>query len=169
MESKFLEAVDYNPESGEFKWKTTTRNRARVAGNNPSSYSSNGYLEICVGGTKVSAHKLAWHIYYGYWPNHHIDHIDGDKRNNRISNLRKSDPSINMKNRGFNKNNTTGKMGVYKSGQKWRSRIRVSGKLVNLGTYENYNDAVEARESAEVKYKFHINHGKRSSWCEDQT
>ena len=158
------EYLIYDPDNGKFFWKKESLNKARKVGEEAGSYAGNGYSIICVENKRFSGHRLAWYFYYGEWPDFHIDHMDGDKQNNKINNLRKSNPSVNMKNRGLNKNNTTGYSGIQKSRNKWRVRVRIDGKLLNFGTYDNIEDAVRVRNEVYIEYGFHPNHGKRESW-----
>lgn len=161
----FHKYVEYDPETGLFRRIATSDGRkscrvGKITGNK----TSNGYLEISVGDLKLSAHKLAWYFHYGYYPEFHLDHINGDKQDNRIINLRESSPLDNMRNRGKNKNNSTGYNGVYKSGKRYRARIKINGKLVNLGTFDTAEEANLAREKANNEYGFNQDHGKRDSW-----
>jgi hypothetical protein len=100
------------------------------------------------------AHRIAWLLYYGKWPKDQIDHINGDKSDNRIVNLREATNSQNGKNLKLSINNKTGVTGVAfdRQTQKWRAYIRVNFKMINLGRYMDFEDAVIARKSAEKKY-----------------
>lgn len=170
---EFYKYVSYNPQTGEFTRIAIYNNDSRLFKNigkvigNPSS---SGYLEISVGNSKFSAHKLAWYFTYGEVPDENIDHIDGNKQNNRIDNLRLFTPLENMRNRGTNKNNTTGYNGVYlTSSGKYRARIKIKGKLIGLGTFVNFDDAVKARKEANELYGFDDNHGERESWISQKS
>lgn len=156
------EYIIYDPIGGSFE--RIKCHHSRYLGKIKGNVTQNGYLEICFNGVKMSTHKLAWLLYYGEFPEHYIDHIDGDKQNNRIDNLRKSNPSLNQKNRGRNKNNSTGYNGVYKSGNKFRARVKVNGKLINLGTFDTVEQAAECRMKYNQENGFDINHGVRSSY-----
>lgn len=165
---EFHKYVSYNRDTGEFTRIRIYNDDIRLVGNigkvtgNPSS---SGYVEISVGYSKMSAHKLAWYFTYGEVAPENIDHIDGNKQNNRISNLRLLNPLENMRNRGTNKNNTTGYNGVYlTSSGKYRARIKIKGKLIGLGTFINFEDAMKARKEANEFYGFDENHGERESW-----
>lgn len=165
---EFYKYVSYDAETGDFTRINIYNDDVRRIDNigkiigNPSS---NGYLEITVGHSKFSAHKLAWYFIYGEVPSENIDHIDGNKQNNKISNLRLRSPLENMRNRGINKNNSTGYNGVYLSSNgKYRARIKIEGKLIGLGTFVNFEDAVKARKEANEFYGFDENHGERESW-----
>ena len=106
-------------------------------------------------------HRVIWAMHYGQWPTKSLDHIDGNKANNAIKNLREVTREENMRNRAINKNNTSGHIGVYqhKSG-KWMAQIQDKGKRIGLGIYPNIEDAIAARQAAEIKYGYHENHGK---------
>lgn len=83
-----------------------------------------------------------------------IDHINGDKTNNRKINLRVGTKGQNNINKGIKKNNKSGVVGVYwiKKINKWQAKIGVEGKKIHLGYFDNFDDAVQARKEAEDKY-----------------
>ena len=107
-------------------------------------------------------HRIVWAMHYGQWPTKALDHIDGDRANNAITNLREVTVQENGKNRGINKNNTSGHTGVTweKRLSRWKASITVNGKYISLKTYANIEDAIAARQAAEIKYGFHENHGR---------
>lgn len=160
--------IEYNPETGIFTRLGFSKDNERMKkliGKPTGNQSCNGYISVSIDSKRYLAHALAWYMYYGYYPDFHIDHYDGDKSNNAISNLRPSSPSENQKNRGKNKNNSSGSNGVYaQPNGRWRARVRVNGKMVNIGTYINYQDACKARQDYDRLNGFSINHGVRESW-----
>ena len=89
-----------------------------------------------------------------------IDHINGDRYDNRIINLKEATTSENNRNRRITDRNTSGYVGVVKQGDKWYAYIKVDGKKIHLGTYNTKDEAIQARKQAEKKYGFHENHGK---------
>ena len=119
---------------------------------------SKGYL--CVG--KYLAHRVAWFLYYGCEPIGQIDHINQNKTDNRIVNLRCVSNRENHRNMPIQKNNKSGLMGVHFSRlkSKWVSYIKVDGKRIHIGSFSGFFDACCARKSAESKLGFHLNHGK---------
>lgn len=145
----------YDPETGVVSWNAR---EGAVAG----SKNSNGYIIIQFEGRAYKAHRLAWMIFHGTVPNGDVDHINGDRTDNRISNLRVVSRSVNMRNARRPSNNTSGVTGVYwdKSKGCWRSLIKVHGKSMNLGHFDRFDDAVDARKTAEVRHGFHENHGR---------
>lgn len=133
----------------------------RYPGSVAGSIRKNGYISVAIANVAFYAHRLIWMREYGFAPES-IDHIDGNKTNNRIDNLRASNPSVNTKNRAISSNNTSGQMGVYwhDQTQKWCARIYDNKKSVGLGLYDNFEDAVKARREAEARYGYHPNHGR---------
>ena len=81
-----------------------------------------------------------------------VDHINHNRSDNRRENLRVTSPNLNNLNKGLKSNNTSGCTGVFKSKNKWASRITVDKKVINLGTFINFEDAVAVRKAAEEKY-----------------
>ena len=121
-----------------------------------------GYRGGGIFGKAYSAHRVIWLLHTGSFPLHHIDHINGDRSDNRISNLRAATRTENNRNRRIPNNNTSGAMGVIwsKQDQKWRAQIKVDGRKRHLGYFDNFADAVATRKLAEIKYGFHENHGR---------
>ena len=150
----------YNPKSGEFWWKKRTCNRIR-AGDKIENFDDYGYVRFVYRGKYIRAHRAAFKIMTGKWPRE-VDHINGDRSDNRWENLRIVDRSENQRNARRRKNNTSGLMGVsyHRQKGKWVARIYHSGARVNLGDYDNFFDACCARKSAEKRYGYHTNHGR---------
>lgn len=143
------QALIYNPETGVFVWSEYAwhkRNRGLCAG----SKKRNGYIEIQLQGKMLKAHRLAWILVYGDLADDvEIDHLDGDRSNNRLSNLRAVNRNINQQNqRKARKDNRTGLLGVSRSGSGWKAELRINGKKVNVGTYKTPELAHQAYVSA---------------------
>jgi hypothetical protein len=147
------DVVDYQSISGEFVWKISPTSSVAV-GSRAGSVHSSGYKIITIDGTRVRAHRLAWFYNHGVWPSNGMDHINGQKLDNRLENLRDSTASVSSFNRGRPSNNTSGIVGVRwdKRGKKWRASITIKHKDVYLGAYDNVRDAQAARAKAERKY-----------------
>jgi hypothetical protein len=111
----------------------------------------NGYIKINIGGKRYSAHRLAWLLVYGEWPAMHIDHINGNRSDNRIANLRQVTCRQNLWNLKRPKTNTSGFKGVINEKGRWRARIRYFGKLISLGFYDEITDAAKAYDAAALK------------------
>lgn len=155
-QQQLQEVLNYNETTGEFTWKETRSNRAKK-GNKAGYKNSQGYWYIGIYGIKYLAHRLAWLYVHGEWPEYEIDHINHDRTDNRLCNLRPATRKENSRNAGLRSNNTSGKTGVsrVKKTGKWKSTIE--GK--HLGTFEDFYHAVIARQTAEKLLNYHPNHG----------
>ena len=161
-----LSALSYCPETGVFTWN---QRKGRARAGDIAGYLMKqpkrglNYIIIGVGGKTYLAHRLAWRITHGDWPEFDIDHIDGDGTNNRISNLRAVNNQDNSKNSKLYVTNKSGVAGVrLHDKSRFRSSITVDGKSTHLGLFDDFFDAVCARKSAENRYGYHHNHGRRS-------
>ena len=159
MQKELLEQFDYNEDTGIFIRKNTSggKKKGTIAG----TLRKDGYIEIRFKGKKHLAHRLVWLYIYGYLPKNQLDHINHNRADNRLENLRESNDRINMLNKTLYLNNSSGVCGVnwYKPNNKWNAQIQVDGKKINLGYFVEFSEAVNARKNAEVLYGFHINHG----------
>jgi hypothetical protein len=101
-----------------------------------------GYIYIKVGRTGYKAHRLAWLYVHGSWPKHSIDHINGDRADNRIANLRDVNNMTNAENRrGVNAMNLLGYAGVSRHGARFRARLTVNKKTLRLGDFDTPEEA----------------------------
>lgn len=112
--------------------------------------------------TNFFAHRVAWCLHTGSWPKQEIDHINGDRSDNRIENLREVDRATNSRNmaRKRNSRNAVQGVGFHKETNKWRAYIKVNRLAIHLGLFDDYDEAVKSRLSAETKYGFHENNGR---------
>lgn len=147
------EIFDYDYENG---WliKKTFRNGCpynKPVGHKPIC---NGYGTVRIGDKKYYTHRVIWLWHKGTWPEHEIDHIDQNKINNRIENLRDVSASDNQHNVSIRKDNSSGYPGVYwdKQNEKYHARICVKNKEIFLGLYETKEDAFLAYQLAKIKY-----------------
>lgn len=124
---------EYNPLTGVLTRKAQQRNKP-ITSDEVSR--TNGYIRIRVDGVRYAAHRVAWLLHTGQWPNGEIDHINGDRSDNRIANLRDVSARTNRENQhGPRSDNlSSGVMGVHWSAyhSKWKAHIRVGGKLKHL-------------------------------------
>lgn len=123
--------------------------------------SHQGYREGHLLGISFKAHRVIWKMLNGTEPEQ-IDHEDGNRANNRESNLVAATNATNTKNAKMRSDNSTGVVGVYfypyQKRNKRRWQAQVGGK--HLGIFDSFDDAVAARRAAEVKYGYHPNHGR---------
>lgn len=115
-----------------------------------------GYRYAAIGDRLVPSHRVVWALHHGDPGDKDIDHIDGDKLNNRIENLRLANRSQNNQNNPFpqSNNKTSGVRGVHfdKARGKWAAAIRVDGIDYKLGRFDTKEEAVFARKQGEAKY-----------------
>lgn len=152
--------TDLIESDGRFVWNV--RGHGITVGREAGTINATGYRLINISGKLRSAHRLVWLWIHKEFPKNQIDHINGNKLDNRIPNLRDVTGQENSKNQKIYKRNTSGYMGVYwiKNRNMWRAKIYCNKKQIHLGYYKEFDDAVEARKEAERNYGFHPNHGR---------
>lgn len=143
----------YSAVTGIFRWRVDRGGTAR-AGSIAGCINGKGYLVIGINGKLYLAHRLAWLYVHGVWPSDEIDHINRDRADNRIENLREATSAENKRNVGKRHDNTSGYVGVTwcKTKQKWKAQIQHDGKTTHLGFYDILEDAIAARISGELLY-----------------
>ena len=169
--------LDYDPETGVLTWRErpvsmfgagshgqeseAKRWNRKNAGKQVGS-PSQGYLRCGIGGIFILTHRIVWAITYGAWPDGEIDHINHDRSDNRLVNLRLVTKTENNRNQRKQKNNTSGVTGVIwdKRAQMWRARIYRDGQWRHLGLFKDFEDASLARRAAETELGYHVNHGQ---------
>lgn len=136
--------VSYDPESGIFYWLKPRR--GCTSGSVAGGITSYGYWKISICGKNYLAHRLAWLFTYGNWPHPETDHINGNRIDNRIDNLRLASPSQNQANKAMRKDNKSGVKGVTwdKSRNKWQAGICFGRKYILAGRYDDIEEAAEA-------------------------
>lgn len=145
--------LDYDPETGLFTSKVSSSPR-RQKGSIVGGLSDQGYVLISVNKCLVRAHRLAWVWMTGRWPVGDIDHINGNRSDNRFCNLREATRSQNLQNSGLRCDNKTGVTGVIfdRARKKYKAYIRVGGKQKIIGRYSSMKDAVAARRREQEKH-----------------
>ena len=144
------ELLDYDAETGLFRWKQDQRSNRARAGDIAGSPNQMGYIRIGVRGRKIYAHRLAVLWMTGETPKC-VDHINGDRSDNRWSNLRSASGRLNQGNRHrMDTRNKTGFRGVYLDPRfgKYQAMIRKAGKGHWLGQYDTPEEAYEAYKLA---------------------
>ena len=153
-QSYLLSIFDYDPLSGNLVRKINTRGARKgdIAGN----LRKNGYIRVEINGKPYYSHRVIWVLHYGAIPDGmQIDHINGIRNDNTLSNLRLvKGASENHQNRKMSVTNTTGFVGVFKekATKNWRARIRVKGKRISLGSFPTPEEASAAYKEAKRKY-----------------
>ena len=127
-----------------------------------ASPDGNGYLHGTIFDVKHFAHRLVWAMQTGEWPSGDIDHINGNRHENRWANLRSVTRQENRKNAAIPSNNKSGVLGVFwsKRDSVWIARIGDNRTGIHLGNFHSFDDAVAVRKTAEAEYNFHPNHGR---------
>lgn len=137
-----MEKVKYNPETGEF----FSRGNNKRMGNVMRGEKSCGYRRIGINNCSYLEHRLAWLYMYGDWPDGELDHINRDRGDNRISNIRLSDRSKNMANSSIRNNNRSGIKGIYwdENAGKWGVSKTINKKRIYFGLYKTISEAKQA-------------------------
>lgn len=151
-QARLKELLHYDPETGGFRWKVKfSRQQPGGAAGTRDAY---GYLVIRVEGRLYKAHRLAWLYVHGVWPALGLDHINRERDDNRIANLREACQSLNSMNRTPQVRSASGVSGVIwrKDRRKWTAQIRIGYRTVHLGVFADKKDAVAARKTAEDKF-----------------
>ena len=163
----------YDKITGEFRrtlkfdsWGNTVRVDRLIIGKN-----NRGYRWLKLLGKVYLVHRLAFLYVTGSHPKGEVDHINGDRLDNRWLNLRDTDCFSNSRNQGIRKDCTSGVRGVNfhpnkKGLKKWVARISHKGVRILIGNFETFGEAVTARKKAEIDLGYHPNHAKRESWSE---
>lgn len=157
--ARVREVLDYDPETGALTWrisrKTTSKPAGSVAGCIDKSL---GYVRIWLDGSARYGHILAWMLGHGELPPPLIDHIDGNRSNNRLSNLRSGENNVNAQNRRVQRRNATGRIGVTTIKPKtptgpvrFRAVIRADGVTHRLGNFYSADEASEAYLAAKAR------------------
>lgn len=154
-QERLKEVLDYNPETGLFTRKVSTKGRFGRVGTTAGTITEHGYRAICIDKKLHYAHRLAWLYETGIYPNTEIDHINRDRLDNRISNLRPASSSENGYNNPKRKHNKSGYKCVHwsKVGKKWLVQVGAEGKRHNLGYYDDVNIAAVIANVGMLKYQ----------------
>lgn len=139
--------LTYDQSTGLFRWRGSPSNFVK-AGRAAGSLTDRGYLRVMLKGKSYLAHRLAWLIVHGEWPRGEIDHINGVRVDNRMSNLRAVSRNENSQNlhKAPSNNKSSGLLGAsfVKQCGRWVARIRVDGKRIHLGHFATAEQAHQA-------------------------
>lgn len=163
----------YDPETGLLFWR---EREATSFNGNPAGWNASnagrpafetkdgyGYKRGQVCGAQIRAHRVIWAIVTGEWPNGQIDHINGQRLDNRWANLREVSTRQNSRNKKRSARNQSGHNGVSwdKGCSKWRVHVGDGGKAKYIGVYASLEDAVRARKNAAADLGYTPDHGDR--------
>lgn len=154
----------YDAKAGKLYWlprPDDPRWNRVFAGKEAGGMDGKGYIRIRTDGNNWNAHRVIWKLVHDEEPEF-VDHISGDRADNRLTNLRSVDKAENARNTRLGRNNTSGHNGVHwvTREQRWRACIYVGGRKLSLGDFAEKHGAVAARKAAEVEHGYHPNHGR---------
>ena len=148
-QKELLELFSYDSDTGKLFWKAGRGNKIK-AGTEVSSKTKDGYLRVTMHYKTYQVHRIVWIILHGEIPEGKlVDHLDGNRENNRPDNLRLVDDSENSRNRAKRSNNTSGVTGVYFDKKRGNWRVQVyneNHKKIMLGSYKNLEEAKRVRD-----------------------
>lgn len=143
------ECLEYDPETGRLVWKerpvchfvnevVCKRWNGKLAGKQAGSRTQKGYTTLRIARHPYLAHRVIWRIIWGAWPVEQLDHINGDKSDNRLGNLREASNAENCRNKKAHRNNKLGYKGVTRGREnKFHAEIALSDRRVYLGTFSS--------------------------------
>lgn len=170
--ARLHEVLRYESEAGKLFWRERPDAEFRLpqyaatwntknAGNEAGAVHDGGYRRVCINGQMLLAHRVVWAVENGAWPVLELDHIDQNPDNNWIGNLREVSHLSNLMNVSMRRDNISGCTGVtQKSSGRWRANIQANKQWRYLGTFDSFEEAVQAREQAAEKFGFSPNHGR---------
>lgn len=162
------ELLHYDPKTGQFHWRRASEGgrRGRDAGA-PAGYRlATGYWFIGLNGKRYLAHRVAWLYMTGGWPPEEIDHVNGNRGDNRFGNLRLASKSQNMANAPAKKSNKLGLRGVFRTRNgKYQAQVTVNRQVRRLGTFDTPEEARDAYLRASRQGHGEFTHGaEEAGW-----
>jgi hypothetical protein len=146
------QVLHYDPETGDMTWLKRISIRI-MPGRKAGCENVAGYIVTSIFGTEYLAHRLIWFYVHGKWPTNDIDHVNGNRADNRLSNLREATRSQNFQNKRRGPS-ISGIKGVrwHAENRKWCAGITISGKTRYLGSFLTKEDAGDAYRKAALEY-----------------
>lgn len=149
-----IDHLAYDPATGVLTWNRKLRGGRKAVGTVAGTLRRDGYLYVCFRRRRYLAHRLCWAIYHGSSPaGIDLDHVNGDRADNRIANLRSASSSENNRNKGKQPTNTTGFKGVHRNRRSGKFSASVNHLKVkySLGMFDRAEDAARAYDAAVVR------------------
>lgn len=173
-QNRLRELLSYDADTGVLIWNARPRSdfklerdwkswNTRFFGKEAGWLDDSGYVRLNIDGKTPRAHQVAWAYTHGsIEEDAQIDHINGRRDDNRLINLRAVTECVNRRNMARSKRNRSGVTGVSWDShrEKWTARITHDRRVIGLGRFDIFDDAVAARKAAEKQYGFHENHGR---------
>lgn len=156
--------LSYDESSGDLIWQFKLSRKVVVGSVAGSKCKRDGYVKVRFDNKLHMAHRIIWEAVVGKIPEGmQIDHINHDRSDNRIENLRVVTHIENGMNQSMCVRNKSGVTGVswHSRDKKWKAVISKDRKVISLGYFNNFDDAVAARLSAEIEFGYHVNHGRK--------
>lgn len=163
-QDELRQIFQYEPETGKLFWLPRKDNiswNKVFGGKEAGCLDSKGYIRIRTEGRIWVAHRVIWKLVHGNDPDF-IDHINGNRSDNRLENLRSVSQIENARNTARHRTNTSGHTGVYwlERESRWYAVISANAKRKVLGSFREKDDAIAARKAAERELGYHENHGR---------
>ena len=152
--SELRELFDLDGESGVLRWRKRVAFRIRIGDIAGSFHEATGYRVVQIGPKKYRAHRIVMAMVTGEWPSGEVDHINGNRADNRPANLRPSTRAQNMMNKSRYRSNKSGIKGVCwsRSHGKWHAQISIDRKVIGLGFFDEINEAADAYRLAAERH-----------------
>jgi len=167
LNQEYLQSIlNYNKDNGVFTWKHRDDVRpewnTKFAGKEAGGVRASGYITFGINKVRRYAHRIAILYSYGYTPEQ-VDHINGNRADNRLANLRSANNYINSRNQKLRATNTSGYNGVYwcKRRGLWYVRVGVNGVNIHGGYFVDIKDAISNRDLLDIKHGYHKLHGTK--------
>ena len=146
--------LDYAADTGKFVWHNKAGIQHRMRGMPAGNVCADGYVYMRFKRYDLLAHRLAWLMSYGVIPPSQIDHINMNRSDNRLVNLRLATIAENNRNRGVQSNNTTGYKGVTRDKKTGRyyAKIQIDKRLISLGCFVSPESAGAAYHQAALEH-----------------
>lgn len=156
--------LTYDRQTGQLTWrerKNLPEWNGKHAGKIAGYTHSEGYVGVGIAGKLYLAHRIAWAIAHNKWPTHQLDHINGNRSDNRLCNLREADYSLNAKNSSKHAKNTSGVSGVswHAKAKKWHAEVCVDKVKHRLGLFHSLTDAAQVVQDFRRRHGFTERHG----------